>query len=272
MKSVSGYMIGIMRDSAAKCRTEKSFFPIHWKTISQQTQQNSSMASELTSMKHCLAQMLHIARFLKELGHELPKCFFIDAKDVIDGLRSENKPKDLFLMPDLDFIRTHMMTNEVTMAHIPREFQIADELTAPRSCSMISGLVSKEKSSLISFPEQAEYVDLSIKEISTAKNYQFQIPYGPPKQPEVTQMPSRHRQVTQNNWKEAMATLFNTDKPRLRLDECHKPLFLDMFCGIKSSHPPLKRFFREVSMDIDIAYQATFTVDARSWDIASDYQ
>jgi len=78
---------------------------LHWKTISQQPQQNSSMASELTAMKHCLAQMLHIAHFLKELGLELPLCYIVDTKDVIDGLRSKNKPKELFLMPDLDFIR-----------------------------------------------------------------------------------------------------------------------------------------------------------------------
>jgi len=50
---------------------------------------------------------------------------------------------------------------------------------------MKSGIVLNHNTSKIKFPKQAEYVDLSVRGISTAKNYQFQIPFAPPKQVEI---------------------------------------------------------------------------------------
>jgi len=138
-RSQSGYVIGIMRPTQSP--KFKDFYPIFWRSATQHKLQKSSMSAEFYSMRDGLAHLEHITRLLVELGHKLPKLVLIDAKDLSDGLKSDNNPKDPDLIPYLRSIRTQLAESNTTVVKIPREYMLADDLTGPRSQSQVAQLL-----------------------------------------------------------------------------------------------------------------------------------
>jgi len=137
-KGIAVYIVGILRKlskvrDAEGCLT-REFFPLAWKSVNQPSKTNSSMATELVALHSASVMLCFMQRFFVELSKCMDMWLLTDAKNNIDQLGSmhSTQPVDLDLKPLLDILKQKIVHQAVQVAHLEREFMLADELTTSR--------------------------------------------------------------------------------------------------------------------------------------------
>jgi len=131
-KSQSGLIYGIYRPHTSE------FFPIQWKSVMQGRIRRSSMSAELWAMELAGNMVGHMVTLLKEMGISLKVKVATDALDVVAALSNLTTPKDKMLIQPLELVRNYISDFNIDFLHIPRECNIADELTGSRRMEMLS--------------------------------------------------------------------------------------------------------------------------------------
>jgi len=159
-QGLTGYIVGILRkssDQSQKLNSQQSvqwyeFYPLAWKSSYQSSTTWSSMAGELKAIHTTVSVLRHLYRLLSELGHSLQMELYTASKDTTEQMSSISNPKDLDLIPMLQHTRQLIAKSNIATYFIPRQFMIADELTAPRKVQLLVSLVNPERESKIRLP------------------------------------------------------------------------------------------------------------------------
>jgi len=143
------YIVGILhklskiRDAEGFLTSE--FFPLAWKSVNQPSKTNSSMATESVALHSASVMLCFMQRYFVELGKCMDMWLLTDAKNNIDQLGSSAQPVYLDLNPLLDILKRKIVHQGVQVAHLEREFMLADELTMSRPGVLLRTLVSGSK-------------------------------------------------------------------------------------------------------------------------------
>jgi len=159
LKSQTGFVIGIAR-AEAKAGDTSQFYPLAWASRGQHRQRRSSMSAELYALDDATNKSAHLCCILKELGHTLPHDALIDARDVADSLVRACLPEDRDLIVPLDVVRARIDDADIKVQCIPREYNLADELTGSRIPSMVNKLLDPASSNWLPLPPKQERVNM----------------------------------------------------------------------------------------------------------------
>ncbi|KAL1206083.1 Retrovirus-related Pol polyprotein from transposon RE2 [Cardamine amara subsp. amara] len=122
-RSVTGYFVQL-GDS-----------PVSWKTKKQDTVSRSSSEAEYRSIAVLTQELIWLKRLLTTLGvsHDQPMNVFCDNKSAIYIATNpvfHERTKHVEL--DLHFVRDEVLSSNITLKHVPTQFQLADILTKPK--------------------------------------------------------------------------------------------------------------------------------------------
>jgi len=159
------------------------------------------------------------------------------------------------------------------VAHLEREFMLADELMTSRPGVLLRMLVSSNKS-LVRLPELRPVV-VEHYQLTSSKEYPTEeVPRG---DTELELPPEIEKLEVVIAQEDGTTALYNNPRIKFELDkfsirasamlmQCHKPLAIDICCGSKSATGPMERFFRTVTMDWDPKWNPTFCANLLDWD------
>jgi len=155
-RSQSGYILGIYRP-----RTQE-YFPLSWKSKMQGRIRRSSMSAELWALEMACNFACYFMSLAKEMGGTLKLVIATDALDVVAALNNLTTPKDKMLIQPLELVRLYMRDFSISVKHITRDLNIADELTASRLLRMLPKVLSVTAHPTFALPTSMEEADLLV--------------------------------------------------------------------------------------------------------------
>ena len=119
---------------------------VSWKTKKQKVVSKSSTEAEYRSMSQTTSELVWIEAVFAELGIDIPKpitlfCDNKSAQHIAENVVFQERTKHLKI--DCHYIREHVLSQFVSLSHVPTTLQLADLMTKPLGTAQHEFLSSK---------------------------------------------------------------------------------------------------------------------------------
>ena len=224
---------------------------------------------------------MYVHSLIKTMYKHLPMRVFTDSECVTKQSVSSSSPRDSTEEKQYQLLRDSIVKLGIELCFLPRLYQIADELASPRVPKTLQQIVQPGSEYRIPLPR----VVTSIRAIDLKHNEHLLDRIAPEETvtSEVGLSFERMAQLMENTLKgeqqysqtrdlfyayaeecerrgmaqEAMMVI-ERGPPLL---DCHKALALDIFSGIESATPTMRRYFRVITMDRESRYKPNISSD-----------